>query len=236
MSESSAFMRYHERLLRQGPGLPEDVVWAVNRAGAAGARRVLDAGCGAGADIPALLAAMPEAHLVAADLHGPFIDRVSRDHPQRVEAVQASMDAPEGPYDFIWCAGAIYFLGVTEGLQAFAPRLSPGACVAFSEPVWTTPTPSDAAIANWADYPPMTDMAGIEARVAAAGYTILDTRLLPPEAWAAYYDPQDALIAELAPGADAEMAQVLEVAAREAHVARTHGDDFTYALLVVRPA
>lgn len=228
-------MQFHEGLLRQGPGLPEDVGWAVGVAGAVGAGRVLDAGCGAGADIPALLAEMPGAEVVAVDTHGPLVERVAREHPQRVTAVHASMDAPEGPFDFIWCAGAIYFLGVTEGLRAFASKLSPGACVAFSEPVWTTDTPSPASVENWADYPPMTAMEGLEARVEAAGYELLGSRLLPPEAWAAYYDPQDAWIAELTPGADAEMAKVLEVAAREAAVAREYADEFTYALLVVRP-
>ena len=228
-------MQFHERLLRQGPGLPEDVTWAVDLAEAQDARRVLDAGCGAGADIPALLSAMPEAELTAVDLHGPFVERVAREYPSRVKAEQVSMVAPEGPFDLIWCAGAIYFLGVTEGLQAFAPKLAPGACVAFSEPVWTTDAPSQASVDNWAEYPPMTAMDGLAMRVDAAGYDILGTRLLPPEAWAAYYDPQDALIAELAPGADPAMAQVLDAAAQEAAAAREHGDEFTYALLVVRP-
>ena len=50
-----------------------------------------------------------------------------------------------GPFDLIWCAGAVYFEGITECLQAWAPALKPGGAVAFSEVCWFTDTPDPGA-------------------------------------------------------------------------------------------
>ncbi len=58
-----------------------------------------------------------------------------------------------GPFDLIWSAGALYFLGVTDGLTGWRAALAPGGAVAFSEPCFFTDTPSDAARAFWDGYP-----------------------------------------------------------------------------------
>ncbi len=234
MTDWDAFFRLHEGLDRQGPGTPADVAWALATARTPDGARILDAGCGAGADLPALLA-YPGATVTAVDTHAPFIDTVRRRFPQ-VTAFTGSMADSHGPFDLIWCAGALYFLGITEGLRAFAPKLASGGAVAFSEPVWTVDTPPDGAYAHWAEYPAISHLDGLEARVAAADFVIEGTRLLLPEAWAAYYDPMVARIAELRPDADPTLSAALDASEAEIAGWRAHGDSFTYALLVVRPA
>ena len=234
MTERSAFFELHEGLDRQGPGLPEDVAWALDVAKVPDGARILDAGCGAGADLPALLA-HPGARVTAVDTHRPFIETVRERFPG-IDARAESMAAPQGPFDFIWCAGALYFLGITEGLRVFAPKLAHRGAVAFSEPVWLTDTPSETAGAHWSEYPAMTDMPGLEARVASAGFTTVAKRLLCPAAWAAYYEPMEARVAQLRPAAGAALSAVLDAADAEIAGWRAHGDSFTYALLVVRPA
>ncbi|MEM0947701.1 MAG: class I SAM-dependent methyltransferase [Pseudomonadota bacterium] len=234
MTDWQAFFEIHEGLDRQGPGLPEDVAWAIARANVPAGAHILDAGCGAGADIPALLS-HGDARVTAVDTHVPFIDIVRRRFPDRVVAEAQSMADPEGPFDFIWCAGALYFLGITEGLDVFRPKLAPGAAVAFSEPVWTKDNPPEPVRAYWEEYPNLTDMTGLEARVTAAKYRIEGVRLLSPEAWDAYYTPMAERVSALRPGARPALAQQLDVAEHEHRIWRAHSDMFSYALLVVRP-
>ncbi|KMW57524.1 hypothetical protein AIOL_002489 [Candidatus Rhodobacter oscarellae] len=73
-------------------------------------------------------------------------------------------------------------------------------------------------------------------RVAAAGYETVATRRVSDQAWEAYYDPIDARIALLRPGASEELAAVLDEAEREAALWRAHSHETGYLLSVVRPA
>jgi len=85
------------------------------------------------------------------------------------------------------------------------------------------------------EYPPMGDIATLEARIAAAGYDLCGLRVLSDAAWEAYYTPLDARAARLRPGAEAALARVLDEAEAEAALWRAHRDAFGYALAVVRP-
>ena len=132
------FLTLYSRLDRQGPGTPEDVLWALGRLGLTGDLRVCDAGCGTGADTVTLARALPQAQVEGLDAVPAFIEagqaRVA-DLPNATLRV-GDMAALEGPYDLIWSAGAIYFLGVTEGLRAWRAALAPGGTVAFSQGVF----------------------------------------------------------------------------------------------------
>ena len=141
-----------------------------------------------------------------------------------------------GPFDLIWCAGAIYFLGVTEGLRLWRPALAPGGHVAFSEPVWLTDTPDEGARAFWEEYAAITGTDGLRARISAADYEVKGIHPLPASAWEAYYGPMEARIASLRPGASPALTRALDDSAREAALWRAHGAAFTYALCVVAPA
>lgn len=227
----SAFFTLHADLPREGPGLPEDVAWAAALAGLADDARICDAGCGPGGDIPALLAAAPEGHVTAIDTHAAFVAQVPAD--PRVTARVGDMGAIEGPYDFIWCAGAMYFLGVTDALRLWRDALVTGGAVAFSEPCLFADTP--AARDLWEGYP-ATDEAGIAAQVAAAGYRTLGTRRLSDAAWEAYYVPMEARIAALRPGADDALNAVLDDGAAEIAAWRAVRAETGYLLSVVVPA
>lgn len=243
-----AFFTLHRDLPREGPGERGDVSWAAEVAGLPSDAAICDAACGPGADIPAMLFAAPEAHVVGFDLHQPFVDDANRRFAgdARVSVVQgrlirdASDDLPDpndlGPFDMIWCAGAAYFHGVTECLTAWRGALKQGGAVAFSDAVWFTDKPSEMARENWLDYPAMTDAAGVADRIAAAGYDIIASRRLSDAAWEGYYGPIERRIADLRPGADAALNAVLDEAEAEARAWRTCRHEFGYLLSVVRPA
>ncbi|MEM8555344.1 MAG: class I SAM-dependent methyltransferase [Pseudomonadota bacterium] len=242
-----AFFTLHHDLPREGPGEAADVAWAVSLAGLRPDGVVCDAACATGGDIAALLDAVPKGRVVGFDLHQGFVDTAGRRFAQdpRVNVLQGQLirhgdgDLPDPrdlvPFDLIWCAGACNFEGVTECLEAWKTALRPGGAVAFSEVAWFHPEPPEEVRAFWAEYPAMTDEAGVTARIEAAGYEILGQRRLSDAAWEAYYRPLDQRVAALRPTVDAELAEVLDASDEEARMWRTYRDVFGYVLSVVRP-
>ncbi|WP_298969807.1 trans-aconitate 2-methyltransferase [uncultured Roseobacter sp.] len=232
-----AFFELHRDLPREGPGEDADVAWAAEIADLKPDARICDAACGPGADIAALRRVAPQGHVDAMDKVAGFVEqaRARQGDDPNVTLSVADMSDITGPYDMIWCAGALYFLGVTEGLQCWRKALAPGGVVAFSQVCWFTEDRPKAAVDLWADYPEMTDVAGVAAWVEAAGYTTLATRKISDRAWEDYYGPLDQRIAKLSPGASGALTQVLEEARTEAAVWRAHRKSFGYLLSVVRP-
>lgn len=233
----TAFFKLHRDLPREGPGEAGDVEWATQLADIGQNAEIADVGCGPGADITALLQAAPNGHVTALDKTAHFVAaaRAVWQNDPRVTVLKADMAAIKNSYDLIWCAGAIYFLGVTEGLQMWRKSLRAGGCVAFSEVCWFTDQPAERAQRLWADYPALSDEAGIVARVDAAGYELLGTRRLSAAAWEAYFGPLDGRIVALRSGADEALTAVLDEAEEEAACWRAHQEDFGYLLCVVRP-
>ncbi len=231
------FLTLYSRLDRQGPGVPEDVTWALGRLGLTGALRVCDAGCGTGADTVTLAEALPEAQVEGIDAVAAFIEagqaRVAG-LPNATLRV-GDMGALEGPYDLIWSAGAIYFLGVTEGLRAWRAALAPGGVVAFSQGVFLGGDEPQAVRDFWAPEPGLTDREGLRAQVAEAGYEILDTRLLVGAPWAAYYGSVAREIAALREGASPAMTAVLDDSAREVELWQEAPERIAYELVLARP-
>ncbi|MCC6305570.1 MAG: class I SAM-dependent methyltransferase [Rhodobacteraceae bacterium] len=235
---TAALFAIHADLPREGPGDGESLAWAFAVAGAGPAARILDAGAGPGADIAGLRALAPSGSVHAVDLHPPFAAAAAARHAADpgVRAEVLDMAKAPGPYDFVWCAGAAYFMGIGAALGAFGRALAPGGRVAFSELAWRRrrrPAAARAFLA--AEYPGMTDAAGVAAQVAAAGWRTLGRRWLGPAAWAAYYDPLAARLDALAPAAEGDLAAEIAAHRREIEVWRTSGGSFGYLLSVVAP-
>jgi SAM-dependent methyltransferase len=232
MTDEEAFWALHNGLPRQGPGLASDVAWATDVANIPPDARMCDAGCGPGADFEALLAAAPEGHVTGVEQHADFVETAAARRLDRVDVRQGDMAEITGPYDFIWSAGALYFLGVVDGLDAWRKALAPGGAVVFSELCWLVPNPPEAARGFWRRYPPMTGLAGLAARIREAGYREIDNRVLSDHAWESYFGPLETRIAELrADGAS----PVWDEAADEIAMWREHRRSFGYVLSVVRP-
>lgn len=233
----SAFFRLHSNLHREAPGDPESLAWALDLAGTPARARILDAGCGPGADLATLSRLRPGAALVGLDLHPPFIDRIRTEQPH-VSAYVGDMLAPEGMFDLIWSAGAAYGPGIETALAAWAGHLSPGGAIAFSDCLWRVGTPSAAVRDFWSrEYPSMCDLPRHLARLDSAGWRVKGARWLGSAAWEAYYTPLAQRIADLHPKAqaegDAEMLEVLAGHQAEIELWRKHGAEYGYYLTVV---
>ncbi len=197
-----------------------------------------DVGCGPGGDIESLLSVAVEGHVTALDKTPHFVAaaRAAWQADDRVTVLQADMARIANSYDMIWCAGAVYFLGVTEALKTWRKSLNPGGVVAFSQACWFTDRRSDRAKALWdVEYPAMTDEAGVTAQIADAGYEVLGSKRLSDAAWEAYFGPLEARVTALRAGADTALTEVLKEATEEIECWRAHRDEFGYLLCVVRP-
>jgi len=234
----TAFWTLHSALPREGPGETADVAWAAGVAGLRLDARIADVACGPGGDIGALLRAAQDGHVMALDRHAPFIDAAADrfGHHARVTLTVGDMAALSDRYDLIWCAGAVYFMGINAALAAWRGALLPGGAVAFSEPCLFTDAPSDGAVVLWDGYARLTDAAGIAAQIAAAGYEVLATRRVSDIGWESYFRPLAARIASLRPDADADLTAVLDAATQEIALWRAHRAETGYLICVVRPA
>lgn len=231
-----AFLTLHREMTRQGPGTPEDVRWALSQLDLPDAPHVLDAACGPGADLVTLAECLPRARIEGIDQLPHLVEeaRTATARFTNVTVATGDMAQISGFYDLIWCAGALYFLGVTEGLKFWKRALTTDGAVAFSEPVLAPDAPQ-AAKDFWADYPAISDLSGITARVEAAGCTVLNHRLITGMAWAKYYAELGGRIATLRPGADAALTGVLDASLREITLWRQAPGDIAYALILARP-
>lgn len=236
--DREAFFEVHKDLPREGPGAPEDVAWALELAALPEGASICDAAAGPGGDVPALLAA-PGARVVAFDRSEAFVAqmRTRLAGNEAVTVCTADMAGiatlPQAPFDMIWCAGALYFLGLEEGLGVMADALKPGGVLAFSEPCFFAEQPDTAARAFWEGYPTR-DMGGILAAVSAAGLQVLGSRKVADAGWEAYYQPMEARIAALRPGAEARLTAMLDLCAQEAATWRQVRDQTGYLLTVAR--
>lgn len=236
--KEAAFFAIHNSLPREGPGDRFSLDWALRLAGVGPDAAICDAGCGPGADIPGLLAHVPQGHVHAVDLHPAFVAKVRTRFVSdpRVTAEVGDMTRLAGPFDFIWSAGAVYSAGIAAAMAGFRAALRPGGKAAFSQLCWLGESRPEAAAAFWAeDYPQMTDLAGVEAEIAAAGAQIIAAMTLGPAGWAAYYGPLEARLDALEPGATGDLAAQVAAHRREIAVWRDCGDSFGYRLFLVRP-
>ena len=75
------------------------------------------------------------------------------------------------------------------------PWLRPAGCVAFSDFVWRTDSPSEEPSRFWAiEYPDMATEAAIHSRAEALGYRVVSNFRVPEEGHDAYYVPLEARI------------------------------------------
>ena len=216
---------------RAGPGDPASLRWALGVAGTAPGAHVLDAGCGTGADLHALIAVLPDARITAIDTEPRFIERVRARFPA-VRALVADMANPQGgPYDLIWSAGSVYQIGIEAALDAWAGNLAPDGRVAFSDLCWRVDDPPAEALAFWAgEGLTLGGPDALEARVCKAGWRVLGARWLGQGGWAAYYEP---LVARL----DSFQGDAALIAGFRAEIAlwRAHGKSYDYRLIVAEP-
>jgi trans-aconitate methyltransferase len=158
---------------------------------------VVDAGCGTGRQT--LVLAQELGTLVhAIDRYQPFLnDLIQRaELAQIADLVQAHcsdiQDIPSiFPHiDLLWSEGAAYNIGFANALTIWAEAIDRAGFAVVSELSWLRePVPTPVATFFGSCYPDMQPVAQNRVLAETAGYRVLDTYTLPPEAWVeGYYD------------------------------------------------
>jgi SAM-dependent methyltransferase len=241
------FLEIYGSLPRAGPGSAAVTRRALDLVPTTRIRSVLDLGCGPGAQTLTLAEALPEASIVALDLVPDMAAEAARRVRKagleaRVRVQRGDMMSPPVPpksQDLIWCEGAIYFQGIENALRGWRDLMTDSGTVAFTEPIWLTPSPPDELVDWWlAEYPSITDANGVRSAVASAEFSTVGHFVLPTESWwTDFYRPMESRIAGFR--ADHVGDPVAEAIAAEAEheidMFRRYSDHYSYGFFVVRP-
>jgi SAM-dependent methyltransferase len=239
------FFELFEGLPRQGPGNRASTARALALCtGLPAAPRIVDLGCGSGAQTFDL-AELTTGALVAIDAHAPLVARLRaeaerRGLAHRIDARVAdltALDLPAASFDLAWSEGALYAVGLARGLAVARTLLHEGGCLAFSDAVWRTADPLPEVRALFADYPTMGRVEDVLALLPQHGFTPLGHFPLPDAAWwDDFYTPMEARIAALRTryAGDGEALTILDDLAREPALHRAHGHTYGYEVFVAR--
>lgn len=154
---------------------------------------VLDVGCGSGA-AAFVLAEELKVPVRAFDISPVMLDTLRARAEERglahlVRPEVADMGAlpvESGSVDLLWSEGAAFVIGLEAAFRLWKPLVKPGGMVVLSDAVWLTEARPPEAVDLWRDYPGMGTEAEAVALAEAAGWTVLFTDHLEPEAWDAY--------------------------------------------------
>ncbi len=240
------FFEVFEPLPRQGPGSLACTRRALSRCAELPASpRVLDLGCGAGAQT-LHLASLSDGPILAIDSHLPLIVRLraklrEQGLSERVEARVADMSALELPpesFDLVWSEGALYNLGLERALPICASLLRPGGYLCFTDAVWRrTDPPPDVRRVFLAEYPTMGGVEDVVSLIEAKGYSLVEHFDLPDAAWwDDFYGPMEERIEVLRRkyAGEAEALSALEELAKEPEMYRNRGQYYGYTFFVAR--
>ena len=158
---------------------------------------VVDAGCGTGRQT-LVLARELKAVVHAVDTYEPFLVALRRraQEQQLDRFVQTHhLDMKNIPdvfhdIDLLWSEGSAYNIGFITALETWRPAIAAGGFAVVSELSWLIED-APAAVREFFDscYPAMQSVERNASAVEEAGYRLLGTHTLPPEAWVeGYYD------------------------------------------------
>lgn len=240
------FYEIYEAIPRQGPGDRQSTERALRLLPPlTRGQRLLDIGCGAGAQTTDLAQAT-EVEIVAIDSHEPFVARTTKRAAElgladRITAMVGDMNDlryPDASFDVIWCEGAIFIIGFAKGLATWRRLLVPGGHLAVSELCWLkADRPADLEAFFKAEGADISDLEARRKTIVECGYRLVGDFVLPAASWwDNYYTPLTKALEHFT-ARYADDQAVREVAARSQHemdLYRRYPEHFGYGFFVMQ--
>lgn len=180
---------------RQGPGTDEATLKALSYVEVPSKGKILDLGCGTGAQTMALLK-NTGAQVTALDLFQGFLDTLYQNaaaagFKARLKTLRGDMntlDFPEGEFDAIWSEGAIFIMGFENGIKEWKKYLKPGGYLVVSEASFMKSSLPPELENYWKNaYGSMgTDMSNKDSAI-RQGYEVIADFPLGKQGWLDYY-------------------------------------------------
>jgi ubiquinone/menaquinone biosynthesis C-methylase UbiE len=241
----------HRTLPRQGPGSRKSTRRALDLVpDLPDQPRIVDLGCGSGAQTLDLLDAVEGATVVAVDRSAALLDELGKRAraagvSDRLTLVEGDMTDLPGSvhrawFHLVWSEGAAYVMGFDAALRAWRHLLVPGGFIGVSELTWLTP-PEDVdegLRAFWnEEYPAMRSNTDNQAAFEACGYELSGSFVLPAsDWWDAYYGPllKRLRTFEKTHSEDEASLALVRATRREIGLFHDHPSDFGYVFYVGR--
>ena len=236
------FFLVFEQMQRQGPGSPASTLHAFNAVPQnEKIESILEIGCGKGQSC-LILADNCNAKITAIDNHQPFLDHLAAQAEQkgladRIDLRNMSMmdmDFRGRQFDLVWSEGSAYFMGFKKALAKWKPLIKPDGHLFISDAVWLTDSAHPECTDYFAiEYPSMTDAATRKHEARKLGYDIVSEFTLPHQDWLIFYNDMEACIEQAV--STTGMTRAYENLTREIRIGRTHGKDYGYLCLILKP-
>jgi len=240
------FAEFFKNLPRQGPGDDASTLRALAfMENLPEKPRILDIGCGTGAQTLALARAL-DCEITALDIQPEVLEILeekirAEKLEHRIKTLQASMlEMPfeEKTFDIIWSEGTIYNIGFEEGILEFKKFLKPGGYFAVSEIVWTrNDTPSEIYSFWKKAYPAMDFISSKTVILERQNMMPKGYFLLPEKAWMEnYYLPMQEQKKEFLKnfGDDPEAKQIIRAIEGEFATYRKFRNYYNYAFFIAQ--
>jgi ubiquinone/menaquinone biosynthesis C-methylase UbiE len=243
-----AIFKLYEGLKRQGPGSKSTTVRALNavRKKLPQSSKILDIGCGCGAQTLDIAESI-SGDITAVDVYQPYLDNLlERGEMRKLKASLKVLNSdmrqlsfPEETFDLIWSEGAIYLMGMENGLKLWKNFLKHTGFIVFSEISWFLENPPHEIFKFWrANYPAIKSISQNLDTIKTLGFTIVDHFSLPDDTWMEnYYAPLLNRITDIQQSANisTSMQEVIDETLLEVELYRKYSTWYGYEFYIIQP-
>lgn len=248
MTEMELLVDFHKDAERQGPGSNEDTLKALSYIDLDKKSRlkIVDIGCGTGAQTISLAQNLNAADITAVDLFPEFLEKLDikskklglQDRISTLEKSMNDLSFVKEEFDIIWSEGAIYIIGFEDGIKKWKNFLKTGGYIVLSEITWTTNTRPYEIELHWNKEYPQIDTASNKMRILEEnGFSPVGYFYLPESSWINnYYRPiEDRIDAFLKKHNNSNLAkEIVEAEQNEISKYRAYKEFFSYGFYIAR--